>query len=194
MIKLSIRLLFTCITLLLANLAHSAGAASHCEEFGGQRFCAQRVQPMLVFKSCWSQRAAEIERNPASATADWLWPADDAVACMSARGVSAAPAPAPSGKVACSYFGDAGKGQMVKWCKAGAHGDEAFQSSWGYCMSVGLVFYGHGILPWTGSGDPNGIAGYLPCMRAQNWSAEVVDMAKERPRSPEQRVGAKGSI
>jgi hypothetical protein len=43
---------------------------------------------------------------------------------------------------------------MVKWCKAGAHGDEAFQASWGYCMSVSLVFYDHGVFPWKGNGDP----------------------------------------
>ena len=194
MIRLSIRQFIACFALLLANVSHAQSAGKHCDEFGGQRFCARNLQPMLVFKACWSQRAAEIKRDPSAATADWLWPASDAVACMSTRGVSATPAPTPSGTVACRYFGDAGKGQMVKWCKAGAHGDDAFQAAWGYCMSVGLVFYDRGILPWTGNGDPNGVVGYLPCMRAQNWSAEVVDMSKERPRGADQRVGAKGSI
>ena len=192
--KFFIRWLLAAFVSSAATGAYAQASGSHCEEFGGQRFCAQHVQPLLVFKACWSQRAAEIERNPASATADWLWPASDATTCMSSRGVSASPAAAPSGKVGCTYFGDAGKGQMVKWCKAGARGDEAFQAYWGYCMSVGLVFYDHGILPWHGNGDPNGVVGYLPCMRAQNWSAEVVDMSKEHPSSPEQRVGAKGSI
>ena len=67
-------------------------------------------------------------------------------------------------------------------------------AAWNYCMSVGLAFYEHHVLPSTGNGDPDAIVGYVPCMRLQNWTGEIVDMSKERPRGADQHVGAKGTI
>lgn len=183
-------------SVLLAGAAHAQGP-QHCQEFGNQRFCTVKSLHIdIVFRDCWAKRARDIQRDPKVAKPDWLWPAVDAAACMADRGVTAAPAPAPTGKVACGYFGDAGRGKMVKWCKAGTGptGDEAIRLAWGYCMSVGLIFYENGILRSTGNDDPDAIVGYVPCMQAQNWTGEIVDMSKERPRGADQHVGAKGTI
>lgn len=187
--------LATFITL-LASSAY-AESAQHCQEFGNQRFCtAKSLHIDIVFRDCWAKRVTEIQRDRTVAKPDWLWPAEDAKACMTESGVTAIPAPTPAGKVTCSYFGDAGRGKMVKWCKAGAGptGDEAFRLAWNYCMSVGLPFYENHVLPSTGNDDPDAIVGYVPCMRAQNWTGEIADMSKERPRGADQHVGAKGSI
>ena len=192
--KSMLRWLLATLTFALAGIAHAEGA-QHCQEFGNQRFCSARIlQTDIVFRDCWAKRAAEIEHDRTVATADWLWPAADATACMAARGVTATPAPTPTGKLSCGYFGDAGRGKMVKWCKAGANGDEAIRLAWNYCVSVGLVFYQDGVMRSTGNDDPDALIGYVPCMRAQNWTGEIVDMSKERPRGPDQHVGAKGTI
>jgi hypothetical protein len=190
-----IRWLLATLCMAGASTAFAQGAATHCQEFGNHRFCTSKSDlPDAVFRDCWARRVTEIERDPTTAKPDWLWPATDSLACMAARGVTASPTPTPVGKAGCSYFGDAGRGKMVKWCKPGANGDESFRLAWNYCMSVGLAFYEHHVLPSTGNGDPDAIVGYVPCMRLQNWTGEIVDMSKERPRGADQHVGAKGTI
>jgi len=192
--KFVFRWLLATFVCCVATAAHSQGS-QHCDEFGNQRFCTSKsVHIDIVFRDCWSKRAAEIEQDRSVAKADWLWPAADAAACMAATGVTATPAPAPEGKVFCGYFGNAGPGKMVKWCKAGARGDEALRMGWNYCVSAGLVLYENHVIPSAGNDDPDALVGYIPCMRAQNWTGAIVDMSKERLRSPDQHVGAKGSI